>query len=1012
MRPLPLIIRTASRFRLFSLGLALVFTPCTAHTVQVPGNPDATLSLDGTWKLRVVSNQELANFAAFIAPDYDDRDWPEIPVPANWEMHGFEPPQFESPSPSIGLYRRQFFLPKEWESSALFIRFEGVSFGSTVWINGREVGSNWSGFTPFEFQITPILRFGGLNTVAVRVIKTPEICELDWHDTWALSGIYRSVKLIRKPLTFIDDLVVRADYDARRRSGRLRVRMLISSLPYGHSRSERLFGDIQLTDAAGELVLHASQSFQLIGDKIPAPCVELDREIEGIHPWSAESPVPATLTATLLSGQEVLERVTRRVGFRTVEIRDGVLLLNGVPISLKGVCRYELHPDVGAAFTEELCRKDILLMKAANINTVRTAHHPHHPRFIELCDELGLYVIEEVPFDFGDHLLWDTRYLPYLLSRARATVTRDRSRPSVLIWSLGNENPYTSLCREVVALVKALDPTRPVLCPQREESDLPAEVDVLAPHYPTPDELVRLCESQPGSTGRPIIPTELIHALGDAFGGLAELWDVVRRYDRCAGGMIWLWADQGIRRNVAGELVENIHVDPLISEVTPSEFKADRWINGNTIIDAHGDQGTDGIVSSDRSPQPDYHEAKAVYAPVLVIESKIETRPGKKSLSVTVENRYDFTDLRQLRITWFLFDGRKQLRGGILPVECEPHKQRKISIPAQLPKVFDYPDDAWLLVTFTDRTGVEVNRCRVDLDLQSPPAEPPSYPMVTPVTSSGRVISVTAGPLHLAFDPRSGELLRISSHGRDILYGPLLPNGWRSRTLAERVRDKEESLLGGVALAELRLQGQPLVLLRPGVLTTRQTYRSTREPNVGFDLQITYTFPTEAAVEIEYRINAVNAEIELPEYGLLFEIPKSLRRFCWYGHGPHSWYPDRNAAGLLGYYSSWMGEEFYWGNKGQVRWATWTDEDGYGFGVAPKEPAHVRCVPLDDRIQIHWSRLVAGLGSKFRQPPLEQRIFLTRTPTIEGRLVLRPIGPYSVPEPFSSYLGTILDPRL
>ena len=1012
MQPLQLVIQPPIRCRFPAIGLAFILLSSAAQAIPIPDDPDATLSLDGKWKLRVINSQQLASYAGFAAPDYDDQDWPEIPVPANWEMHGFEQAQFGFPSDTIGLYRSQFVLPKEWRRGAVFILFEGVSFGSTVWINGREVGSNWSGFTPFEFQVSPILNYGALNTIAVRVVKSPEICQLDGHDTWALSGIYRSVQLIRKPLTYIDDLVIRADYERRRGSGRLRVQMMISSFPPGHTRSERLLGDLKLTDPAGALVLHASQSFQVTGDKVAAPCMQLDRAIKDVHPWSAESPVMATLTATLLSGREVLEQVTRRVGFRTVEIRDSVLLLNGVPITLKGVCRYELSPDVGTAFTEELSRKDIQLMKAANINAVRTAHHPHSPGFIELCDELGLYVIEEVPFDFGSHLLWDTRYLPNLLLRARATVTRDRSHPSVLVWSLGNENPYTNLCREIVTLVKALDPTRPVVCPQRQEIDLPAEVDILAPHYPTPKELDDLCSGQTGPTGRPVIPTELNHALGDAFGGLAELWEVVRRYDCCAGGMVWLWADQGIRRNVAGEVVQNVRADPLIADTTPSEFKADRWIDEKTILDAHGEQGTDGIVSSDRSPQPDYYETKAVYAPSVVLQPKIEAQPGKKNLSVAIENRYDFTDLDRLQVEWFLFDGRRQLRSGILPVECEPRRRKTISIPAQLPKAFDHPEDAWLLVTFTDWTGIEVSRRRVDLDLKLAPAAPHSYPMVTPEISAGRVISVSAGALSLSIDQESGELLTVSSHGRNVVFGPLLPNGYRPRTLAERVRDKDNNLFGGAVLADLRPGGQARVLLDTERLTTRQSFRSTRDANVGFDLQVTYTFLTQPSVEISYRVEAVHAKCELPEYGLRFEIPNSLRRFCWYGHGPHSWYPDRNAAGLSGYFSTWVGEEFHWGNKGNVCWAAWMDEDGYGFGVIPDEPAHVRCEPMADRIQIHWSRLVAGLGTKFHQPTQEQRISLSRTPTIEGRLVLHPIGPLDVPEPFASYLGTVLDPRL
>ncbi|MFH1739513.1 MAG: glycoside hydrolase family 2 TIM barrel-domain containing protein, partial [bacterium] len=818
--------RTVSLLVLLAIGLLQISTSSTVWSVPIPDSPAQSLSLDGTWKLRVIDSGEFGIYKGFTAPDYDDHDWPEIPAPANWDVHGFETPAFGSRSAQIGLYRCQFVVPQDWKDGVVFIRFEGVSFGSTVWINGREVGSNWSGFTPFEFQVAPILEYGGSNTLAVRIIKSPEICELDRFDTWSLSGIYRSATLIRKPLTFINDLSVWADYDAQKGTGRLRLQMAVDSFPPLHTRMETVVGDIRLTDQDGTLLLQDTKNLEITGDKIPSPYLELDRTIQNVKPWSAESPVLATLTVSLLSGQDVMEQVTRRVGFRSVTIRDGVLLLNGVPITLKGVCRDELHPEVGAAFTDDLWRTEIRLMKAANINAVRTAYHPPHSRFIELCDEMGLYVIEEVPFDSGEHLLWDTRYLPYFLLRARATVTRDRSYPSILIWSIGNENPYTGMCRELIGLVKALDPSRPVLCPQREENGLPSEVGILAPHFPTPERLAELSKNLEGRLVRPIIATAHTHALGDAFGGLADLWNVIHQNDRCAGGMIWLWADRGIQRYVDGQNVEDIHADPLIQSVTPSELKADSWIDENIVIDTHGEKGTDGIVSSNREPQPDYFETKAVYAPVLVVEPVVEAQPGRKKVSLTLENRYDFTDLSRVDVTWFLFDGRKQLRSGILPVKCKPHEQGLIALPVGLPKTFNHPEDVWLLITFADWMGNEVNRCRVNLDLKVREAESPAYSKVAPTIASGRVIEVTAGALALTVDGQSGELISVSSQGHSVLTGPLIPNGWRPRTLVERFWDEDNDLFEGAALAHLKIAGQPQVKKTSRGISTKQSYRS------------------------------------------------------------------------------------------------------------------------------------------------------------------------------------------
>ncbi len=999
--------------RFFNLSLVAAFVSIALYTayptgaVPLPDDPERSMSLDGRWKIQVITAQELADFGGFTSPEYDDESWPEIPVPANWELHGFEAPSFGPPSRTLGLYRRAFVVPEEWDDSAVFVRFEGVAYGSTVWINGREIGSNWSAYTPFEFNITPLLKFGESNVIAVRIIKSPEICQLDHHETWALSGIYRSVMLIRKPTTYIDDLVTRADYDPKREEGRIRVRMMISSYPPGHNRSEEFTGTFELTDHRNRALVRTSQTFRITGGGIPAPSLEIDQVIEDVQPWSAEHPRLATLTVSLISGERTLEEVTKNVGFRTTQIRDGVLLLNGVPIKLRGVCRYDIHPRAGGAFTERLYREEIALLQAANINAVRTAHYPPDPRFLDLCDQLGLYVIDEIPYDLGNHLLWDMRYLPYLLLRARATVTRDRSHPSVLIWSIGNENPYTNLNRDVVALVKGLDPTRPILCAGRDEHDLPTEVDLVAPHFPLPTELMRLCGQQSERPPRPVIVTKHTHALGDAFGGLVSLWDVVRQLERCAGGMIWCWADQGLAVDYAVDTADDVNIEPAENHAPQPEQPA-----ADTEFEMHDGDVADGIVFSDRIPQPDYHETKKVYAPVVVIEPTLKTKPGRKNIEVHVENRYDFTNLDRLVTTWFLFDGRRQVRSGLMRIDCEPHEREDVSIPAQLPESFEHPEDAWLLITFTDDSGVEVNRCRVGLDLQDARIRPFEYPAVEPQVSAGAVMSITAGGLRIVMSRQEGGIESVSSHGHDVILGKIRPNGWRPLTLAEQRWNADENLFGGNTLSDLSLQRASELIRTNNRFTARRNYRSDQSSDSGFDLQTTMRLLDQAAAEIVYQLEAVNLDCELPEYGIRFEIPSSLQRFCWYGHGPHSWYPDRNQAGHRGYYSTWVGQEFYTGNKGNVWWATWTDEEGYGFGLIFDSPTNVRCIPQGDRITVCVNQLVAGRGTATHRPPKPFRISVSETPSIEGAMILRPIGPYNVPEPFASYLGPILDPRL
>jgi beta-galactosidase len=478
-------------------------------------------SLDGDWRFLLVSPEQPGPDLVFARPDFDCSGWATIPVPGNWEMFGFEKFRYDTPTDRAGLYRTTFRLPRDWQRRHTLIRFDAVSFGFEFWINGKPAGSHAGAFTPSQFDISSYVLPDRDNILAVRVSKRSHGYEFDCHDDWALSGIFRDVTLLSRTNRHVRDLsVVTTAGDP----AVVRVRTEIAAFEGSIPRAG--------LSVHGELCTAEGTRIGAFDADVPEGGVVVqDLQVNAPRLWTAETPYLYTLAVSLRENGRILEEVHRAVGIRTVSIENGVLLLNGAPIKLHGVDRHTIHPQVGRVFTEEIQQKDVALMKAANINAIRTSHNPPEQRFIDLCDEKGFYVICEVPFGGNGKHLDDPAYQEDLLTRADETVLRDRSHPSVIVWSIGNENPYTPLVEQTVKRVKTLDPTRPVCLPEMNAyavkafATLPDFIDILAPHYPSEKQL----ETWAQGFTRPVLATEFCHALGNAFEGLRPLWDTMLR---------------------------------------------------------------------------------------------------------------------------------------------------------------------------------------------------------------------------------------------------------------------------------------------------------------------------------------------------------------------------------------------------------------------------------------------------------------------------------------------------
>ena len=471
-------------------------------------------SLNGEWKLKVVEGIKDDN-----SVPQEDGSWGTIPVPGCWEAYGFCKPTYDKTDPLTGYYRTTFEVPQEWKGQRIVLRFDGVLYGYDLWINGKKAGSWRSGYNTALFDITPFLnKKAAKQELSMRVISRFPGSDFDYNDDWTPNGIFRDVMLMAVPETHIEDITI-----TPKLTGEVGIKVKVSKDGKGTSVKH------EILDAQGNIVGTT--------------------KVENPQLWTAETPYLYTLRTTLLQKDKALQTFEHRFGFRELTIEGNVLKLNGQPIKLRGVTCHSTDPKTVKVIDEASILRDMRLMKEASVNYIRTSHYPREPRFYELADSLGFYIIDEVPFGYGDKNLRDSTFYPVLQQRAQATIRRDKNHPSVLIWSLGNENPLTEICERLGDYVKKeLDSTRPICYPQvgsyfrRFNYDFPKVADIYAPHYPTTDQIGGFYQR----ADRPVIFTEYCHTLGISFEDHNRQWEIIEKTPCIAGGSVWEWVDQGM----------------------------------------------------------------------------------------------------------------------------------------------------------------------------------------------------------------------------------------------------------------------------------------------------------------------------------------------------------------------------------------------------------------------------------------------------------------------------------
>ncbi|MCJ7759125.1 MAG: DUF4981 domain-containing protein [Gillisia sp.] len=517
--------------------------------------------LNGQWKFKWVKTPELVP-EGFWEPNYNVSDWDEIKVPSNWQMEGYGYPKFrnillsfESNPPEIpeyfnpvGLYKHTINIPKQWADKEVILRFEGIKSASYVWVNGKKVGYNQGGFEPAEFNISPFIKTGK-NDLSVEVIRFCDGSYLENQDMWQLSGIFRDVKLYAQPKTAIHDAYVITDFDENYEHATLRVEAdVINKYAIG----KKVTVEIDIIDEKKQSIL--SEKLQSGISSVAAGSLEklrLTALITSPKKWSAEYPHLYQLLIHLKDESgKTLEVITQKMGFREVEYQNQLLTVNGVPVKLNGINSHMHDPENGQAVPLEILRKDLLIMKQFNINCVRTSHYPPSPEYIEMADELGIYVIDEVGDEahsntqLSEDLAWTEMYK----DRSRKLVYRDRNHPAVIFWSAGNESGSGENIKAVIETGKRIDPSRPAWMYGGNTFYIPFE-DIVGPRYWIPLYLRNLAEGKvlPAEDNRASFMDEYIAATGNGLGGMDEYWDLIRTSPRLIGGAIWDYVSPGIK---------------------------------------------------------------------------------------------------------------------------------------------------------------------------------------------------------------------------------------------------------------------------------------------------------------------------------------------------------------------------------------------------------------------------------------------------------------------------------
>lgn len=918
---------------------------------------DATLerreSLNGTWKFHFAKNPA-SRPATFYEEGFDVSGWKDIEVPGSWELQGFDAPIYTDtryPFPAnppyvpqdynpVGSYVTTFTVPEHFKGKDVLLHFGGVESAYYCWVNGRFVGYSEDSRLPSEFLINQYLK-AGENKLAVEVYRYSDGSYLEGQDYWKYSGIERNVMLIARPKSRIKDFEIKADLDDRYRDGLLDIRftMDIRSLAKGTSvRLKVLDGQKEL--ASGCLtVRNATDTVLSFSEKFP----EVKR-------WTAETPDLYTLVVnTVDRSGKVTESFTQRFGFRKVEMKNGMLLVNGTPVLIKGVNRHEHDMHRGRSISVESMVEDIRLMKQFNINAVRCCHYPNYEEWYELCNEYGIYLVDEANIEShgmeahpdGTLANMDGWEIPFM-ERMGRMVERDKNVTAIITWSLGNESGYGKHFETIYHWAKQRDASRPV---QYEGGGVKGLSDIYCPMYGR-IWLLRQWANQ--RQERPLILCEYAHAMGNSVGNLGDYWELIYKYDNLQGGFIWDWVDQTFAiKDRKGKDVWAYGGDMgFVGIVNDSNFCAN------------------GLVAADRSLHPHIYEVKKVYQ-YMHFEG-VPFSPNQ----VKVTNRHDFLSSDVYDYTWKIkADGRILYEGQLDVPVIAPHASAVVMLP--LPAIEAKPGTEYFLhlSACTKEASPLVPKGHLAASEQwqlpchpvkEPVKEIPNHPFKESAkvdeTSDG--YTVTASSSVLVFSRKTGEITSLKVKGKEYLQAGLRPNFWRPLTdndvangMLERCGTWKQ------AGNELQLVGMSADRAGDGgAVTIRASYTMPEQESA---CSVTYVVYPDGIIRTTLNFTPGGKALpEMPRFGMRMVLAGEYDRMTWFGRGPHENYWDRKSSADIDLYKATVWEQYHpyvraqeTANKTDVRWVALQNASGEGLLIrSAREPLEVSAwnFPIED----------------------------------------------------------------
>lgn len=978
-------------------AIATIFTLISFSVHSQPLMPScgyvlsSMLSLNGKWQFKYLPTTKTGTDSLFFQSSFNDKEWANIITPGNWELQGFAQPVYgKKLKEGTGLYRKTFTIPSDWKGKPVYIAFDGVQSGYSFWVNGKFAGSFASAFNRKTFDISAFVITGNVNNIAVKVITQPKGWEFDTNDDWSLSGIFRDVTVFSLPVVHIKDVVVKTFVKQKNASVDINA-ILENTAGVKFSKNLKLTG--QLLDATGKTVKEFSISPDVKQNNPLALSFTQSVPVENAQLWSAENPYLYTLKLSLKDKSKEIQKYTDHVGIREISWNDGILKLNGMPIKLKGVNHHDLSPKYGRAITEPEMLQDLKLMREANINFIRLCHYPPQSRFLELCDSLGFYVMDEIAIGYGDELLTDTTYLPILKLRAIETLARDKNHPSVIIWSVGNENPLTDICLKTERFIRKYDTTRPYCFPQTPTvfsemiKKMPDSLDLLDVHYPTLTDLAKYATM----FKQPLVASEYAHALGLDFNAAEAYFEMMYAQPKLAGGAVWGFFDQGILRKSD-------------KKIKKGESTLYAWATADSLYDTGGNQGTDGIVYANRVPQTDYWQMRKVYSPVKAFDDTLQYKSGKQLYKIRINNRFDFTNLSELTCKWQLMGDTTLLQSGLSTLDCLPHDTTEVTFQLTLPEM-PLANFYYLKLCFEDKQKYSLYEKSYPISWSKNLSILHKIGSLTPSKPIKKDNVVTTGYYRFELKKDSCGVRLTNRNGEQIIAEGSFARVGRKLSVAQ------EATFGSKRSQTKHSLWSPFLLSSPvkkvkvfdeHQLTINYNYKPETPKERSLLGDVSYNFSDSGFIHINYCFKT-DAKEEATETGLSFIIPSSYTEFCWVGKGPYAAYPGKDRLSEFGIYQLNNNDLYFAGNRQNVECAIFTNSNGNGFAIIANK-ANIAVERSEKGIIVSHNASVSQCFNKYEWP--EDLFSFEKGKEIKGNFTLVPFTSVTFPAVLKELFGS------